>query len=124
LPPEEKQPGSLSIVASDVAIEFRPAEDLVTAKGEESIPIFGDFGLAHQIGTAEYARPRRFREKLGDWLRIIRLVWPDCPAKIRSDGRYLMINHATAVRSSAECQSGNPLFTWDASLDATSVTKD
>src|SRR5204863_5701342 len=29
-----------------------------TAKGKESIPIFGDFGLVRQIGTVEYARAR------------------------------------------------------------------
>jgi hypothetical protein len=68
-----------------------------TAKGEDSIPIFGDFGLVHQIGTVEYVRPRKFREKLDDWLRTIRLVWPDCPAKITSDSLHLTINHATAV---------------------------
>lgn len=27
----------------------------------EAIPIFGEFGLAGQIGTLEYSRPRRFR---------------------------------------------------------------
>ncbi len=31
-----------------------------TAKGTESIPLFGDFGLANQIGTTD-SRPRRFR---------------------------------------------------------------
>jgi hypothetical protein len=35
-----------------------------TAKGEERIPIFGDFGLAAQLGSADYARPRKFRERL------------------------------------------------------------
>ena len=68
-----------------------------TAKGKESIPIFGDFGLVRQIGTVEYARPRRLREKLAQWIRIIRLVWPECPAQISSDGLYLMVDHATAV---------------------------
>ncbi len=28
-----------------------------TAKGTESIPLFGDFGLANQIGTTDYSRP-------------------------------------------------------------------
>jgi hypothetical protein len=69
-----------------------------TSKGKESIPIIGDFGLVRQIGTVEYARPRRFREKLERWLRTIRMVWPECPAKISSDGRHLVISHATAVR--------------------------
>jgi hypothetical protein len=44
------------------------------AKGEESIPIFGPFGLVAQIGSAEYARPRRMREKLNEWLEMIRLM--------------------------------------------------
>lgn len=39
-----------------------------TAKAEERIPIFGDFGLAAQLGSADYARPRKFRERLERWL--------------------------------------------------------
>ncbi len=34
------------------------------AKGEEHIPLFGEYGLAYQIGTADYSRPRRFRAML------------------------------------------------------------
>jgi hypothetical protein len=70
-----------------------------TARGKESIPIFGDFGLVQQIGTTEYTRPRRFRQKLDQWLGTIRLLWPECPATISSDGLYLVIDHATAVLS-------------------------
>lgn len=40
------------------------------AKGKETIPLFGAFGLASQIGSIEYARPRRFREKLDGWLEL------------------------------------------------------
>jgi hypothetical protein len=39
------------------------------AKGKEIIPLFGSRGLASQIGSIEYARPRRFREKLEGWLK-------------------------------------------------------
>ena len=39
-----------------------------TAKGTESIPLFGDFGLANQIGTTDYSRPRRFRAMVEQWL--------------------------------------------------------
>ena len=67
------------------------------AKGEESIPIFGPFGLVAQIGSAEYARPRRMREKLNEWLEIIRLMWPQCPARISADGERLIVAHSTAV---------------------------
>ena len=31
-----------------------------TAKAKEEIPIFGNHGMAHQLGCIEYSRPRRF----------------------------------------------------------------
>ncbi|MBV9156050.1 MAG: hypothetical protein JO097_07290, partial [Acidobacteriaceae bacterium] len=67
------------------------------AKGRETIPLSGTYGLASQIGSIEYARPRRFREKLANWLETIRVLWPECPARISSDGRSLLIDHAYAV---------------------------
>jgi hypothetical protein len=67
------------------------------AKWRERIPLFGTCGLASQIGSIEYARHRKFREKLEGWLESIRLLWPDCPAKISSDGASLEVNRATAV---------------------------
>ena len=69
------------------------------AKGEESIPLLGAFGLANQIGSVEYARPRRFREKLDQWLNTIRVLWPECPARISRDGTSLIVNTACAVVS-------------------------
>ncbi|HEX7362463.1 MAG TPA: replication protein RepA [Bryobacteraceae bacterium] len=68
------------------------------AKGKEMIPLFGPRGLASQIGSIEYARPRRFREKLDGWLESIRVLWPECPARISSDGTGLEVNRATAVQ--------------------------
>lgn len=67
------------------------------AKGEESIPLFGPFGLSRQIGSGEYARPRRFRENLDKWLDTVRLLWPTCPAKISADGQSLRIARGVAV---------------------------
>lgn len=67
------------------------------AKGEERIPLFGSFGLAAQIGSAKYARPRRFRENLDKWLETVRLLWPKCPAQISPDGQSLRIARAVAV---------------------------
>src|SRR6185312_12257074 len=61
------------------------------AKGKETIPLFGPRGLASQIGSIEYARPRRFREKLDGWLESIRLLWPECPARISNTS--LLITH-------------------------------
>lgn len=60
-----------------------------TAKGTESIPIFGPSGLVHQLGCVEYSRPRKFRAMLDRWLGIIRTIWPECPAGIDSGGDRL-----------------------------------
>ena len=68
-----------------------------TAKGAESIPLFGDFGLTSQIGSVEYARPRKFRERLERWLNLIRTMWPECPARISSDGCCLTLDRAIAI---------------------------
>jgi len=67
------------------------------AKREESIPLFGPYGLSAQIGSVQYARPRRFRENLEAWLDAVRLVWPACPARIGADGQSLCITHSVAV---------------------------
>lgn len=36
--------------------------------------LFGDVGLQNQLGAAEYARPRKFREKLQRWLDLVRTL--------------------------------------------------
>jgi hypothetical protein len=68
-----------------------------TAKSEQRIPLFGDFGLTAQLGSVEYSRPRRFRAMLEQWLGQVRAVWPKCPAQICSDGRYLRLSPAKAI---------------------------
>jgi hypothetical protein len=68
-----------------------------TAKGQERIPIFGDFGLAAQLGSSDYARPRKFRERLERWLDLVRSLWPACPAQITGDGDYIVIQPAMAL---------------------------
>jgi hypothetical protein len=67
------------------------------AKDKETIPLFGAYGLANQLGSIEYARARRFREKLDGWLELIRLLWPECPARISSDGTGLLVDHAYSI---------------------------
>jgi Plasmid encoded RepA protein len=67
------------------------------ARGEERIPIFGPYGLAQQLGSIEYSRPRRFRVKLEQWLDSIRVLWPGCPAGLSADGGSLKIKPAAAV---------------------------
>jgi hypothetical protein len=68
-----------------------------TAKGSDRIPIFGDFGLANQLGCVEYSRPRRLRAMLEQWLDTIRAIWPQCPARIVANGQSIEIRNATAV---------------------------
>lgn len=68
------------------------------ASGQESIPLFGERGLANQLGSIEYSRPRRFCQKLEQWLKMIRLLWPGCPARISADGQSLLVNRGSAVR--------------------------
>ncbi len=67
------------------------------AQGEESIPLFGEWGLTHQLGSAEYSRPRRFRAMLDQWLATVRALWPTCPARISKDGHHLNIRKASFV---------------------------
>lgn len=76
------------------------------AKGKETIPIFGDFGLANQLGCVEYSRPRRFRAMLNQWLQTIRAVWPECSATISADGHGIQVQHAPSVRPACldECR--------------------
>ena len=66
-------------------------------KGKETIPLFGTYDLASQLGSIEYARPRRFREKLDSWLDSIRVLWPECSAKISADGTSLVVDRGCAV---------------------------
>jgi len=67
------------------------------SKGEESIPIFGSFGLVQQLGCTKYSRPRRFRVKLEQWLGTIRTLWPDCPAELSGDGLSLVVRPVEAI---------------------------
>ena len=68
-----------------------------TAKGPEAIPILGHFGVAGQVGSVAYSRPRRFRAMLAQWLVVIGAMWPTCPARLSRDGKSLLIDHAPAI---------------------------
>ena len=68
-----------------------------TARAQERIPIFGAFGLAAQLGSSDYARPRKFRERLERWVGLIRGLWPGCPARIDSGGDHMVIQPAEAL---------------------------
>ena len=67
------------------------------ATTEEAIPLFGSFGLASQLGVQKYERERKFRERLRGWLVLVRLYWPECPARLSSDGQQLELGPAAAL---------------------------
>ena len=68
-----------------------------TARGRERVPLFGELGLVSQFGSTDYARPRKFREKLEGWLNLVRAMWPECPAHIADDGHALWVDKAAAL---------------------------
>ena len=49
------------------------------AKRAENIPLFGSSGLGLQLGVIDYSRDRNFRKRLRQWLKLVRLYWPECP---------------------------------------------
>lgn len=63
----------------------------------QRIPLFGPAGLASQLGVQEYARERKFRERVRLWLDLVRLYWPACPARIAKNGAFLELDKALAV---------------------------
>jgi hypothetical protein len=67
------------------------------AKGRERVPLFGEIGLVSQLGSADYSRPRKFRERLEGWLDLVRALWPECPARVDENGTGLWLDRANAV---------------------------
>jgi hypothetical protein len=67
------------------------------AKGPERVPLFGPLGLMSQLGVQEYARERKFRERVKKWLELVRLYWPECPASLASHGAFLELNRGISV---------------------------
>jgi hypothetical protein len=72
------------------------------AKTAERIPLFGPFGLAAQLGVQEYARERKFRERISRWLKIVHVYWPECPAIVSHDRRFLELTHRRAITDQGE----------------------
>jgi hypothetical protein len=64
----------------------------------EVIPLFGECGLARQLGTREYSRERRFRQRLTQWVKIVRSFWPACPAVLSPDKESLLIRPSRAIQ--------------------------
>ncbi len=54
------------------------------------VPLFTAQGLCSKLGTREYPA-RRFRQLIGQWLRRVKALWPECPAEIAPDGKRLLV---------------------------------
>jgi hypothetical protein len=68
-----------------------------------AIPLIAEHGLDAQLGSKQYAEPRLFRFKIKTWLRQVKSLWPECPAEISTDGKFLM------VKSSRQCPAIKPV---------------
>jgi len=67
-------------------------------EADERIPLFGEAGLVHQLGTPEYTRERRFRQRVSQWVSIVRALWPQCPAALAEDKDHLLIRPSRAIQ--------------------------
>ncbi|HTV57038.1 MAG TPA: replication protein RepA [Terriglobia bacterium] len=68
------------------------------------IPIPGPGGLNEQLGVAEYSLDRRLRHKILTWLSRVKLFWPQCPAYLSKDRRFLVVHSSRkspAIRSAS-----------------------
>jgi replication initiator protein len=81
-----------------------------SAKRAECIPLFGSSGLALQLGVVDYSRDRNFRKRLRQWLKLVRLYWPECPAQLTEDGMSLGIRPSSAIlEADAACAKPNAI---------------
>jgi hypothetical protein len=60
------------------------------------VPLFTASGLCTQLGTTDYPA-RRFRQLIGQWLRRVKTLWPQCPADIAPDGNCLIVRSSRSV---------------------------
>jgi len=61
------------------------------------IPLFANQGLEDQLGASNYSLDRYFRRKISAWLRQVKVLWPDCPATISKDRRFLIVPSSKRV---------------------------
>jgi Plasmid encoded RepA protein len=67
------------------------------AKRAERVPLFGSGGLVNQLGVMEYSRDRNFRKRLKEWLKLIKLYWPACPARLDEEGTSLIVEPSPGI---------------------------
>jgi hypothetical protein len=81
------------------ASSFVAELSLFRCERRRTVLLFGEWGLATQLGNVSYSRPRKFREKLEKWLDLVRVLWPECPGHISGDGSALIVAPASAILS-------------------------
>jgi Plasmid encoded RepA protein len=69
-----------------------------TAPKEQAVPLFGPGGLVQQLGVQGYAERWKFRQTIRRWLLVTREWWPECPARLSTDGGALLLTHAEGIR--------------------------
>jgi hypothetical protein len=68
------------------------------AKRTESVPLFGDFGLASQLGVYRIlAGAELSQEAAGMGMKLVKLYWPDCPVRFSDDGTALLVSPGQAI---------------------------
>jgi hypothetical protein len=56
------------------------------------IPLIGPGGLNKQLGGTEYSLDRRFCHAVVTWLKKVKVFWPECPAVVSNDRRFLAVH--------------------------------
>jgi hypothetical protein len=64
----------------------------VLKSGRTYVPLFSPGGLKEQLGCQIHPECRFLRRKINEWLRVIRVYWPQCPAEMSPDGQHLVIS--------------------------------
>jgi Plasmid encoded RepA protein len=72
------------------------------------IPLLGPGSLTEQLGNAPYAVERTFRLTISRWLRVVKGLWPQCPAGISEDGHTLIVTSAQKDSAIRGRTCGNP----------------
>jgi hypothetical protein len=98
---------TLAIRQQSQTIQFRSAAEMLDSFGMQQggtqyrrlvaafQRIFG--ATINQLGSSDYARPRKFRERLEGWLELVRSMWPECTAVVDTTGTGLWVDRAAAV---------------------------
>ena len=64
--------------------------------GAISVPLVAERGLNEQLGSKNYTEPRYFRAKVKTWLRQVKVLRPECPADLSSNGYFIEIHSSRA----------------------------